>query len=96
MLFHLCRVKSEKYSLSIVFFFMKMSRFGEENQDAIKKEVQDLIPDNTKKSKTSIWKQFLEFCNEKSYNIHEKLLVEAVSSINESDMHILLGYIKCN
>lgn len=73
------RCQSEKFSV----FLRKMSRFGEENQDIIKKEIQHLMPDNTKKSKISIWKQFLEFCNEKSYNIQEKLPVEELASILE-------------
>ncbi|KAJ8915443.1 hypothetical protein NQ315_003204 [Exocentrus adspersus] len=49
-----------------------MSRFGIENEDVIREEVQHLIPNNTKKSQESIWKQFMEFCDEKSYNIDDK------------------------
>ncbi|XP_023310426.1 uncharacterized protein LOC111691585 [Anoplophora glabripennis] len=63
----------DKYSINL----------RQENQDIIKKEIQHLMPDNTKKSKISIWKQFLEFCNEKSYNIQEKLPVEELASILE-------------
>lgn len=52
---------------------MKLSRFGRENSEMIRKEVELFIPINTKRSKTMIWKQFLEFCEEKKYTIETGL-----------------------
>ena len=60
-----------------------MSRFGKENQQVIRQEIQNITPDNTRKSKSSVWKQFVEFCDEKLYNIHECMSVVQVATILE-------------
>ena len=48
-----------------------MSRFGKESVEIIRQEIQNLTPRNTKRNKESVWKQFIEFCNEKSYEIEK-------------------------
>ena len=59
-----------------------MSRFGKESQQIIRDNVQLSVPNNTKKSKFSVWKQFTEFCVEKSYNIEDSNIpTEKVASI---------------
>ncbi|CAH1113828.1 unnamed protein product [Psylliodes chrysocephalus] len=61
-----------------------MSRFGNENQENIRKEVEKLVPQNTKRSKESVWRQFLQFCFEKSYDINSpSVSIEALSQILE-------------
>lgn len=60
-----------------------MSRFGQENTEIIRKEVDKLIPSNTKRSKATVWKQFLEFCQEKSYKIEGGTSVIELAAILE-------------
>ena len=48
-----------------------MSRFGNDNASVIKTQVQKLVPENTVKFKSSVWKQFCEFCAEKKYSIND-------------------------
>lgn len=60
-----------------------MSRFGTQSEEKIRKEVDILIPPNTKKSKATIWKQFLEFCEEKNYRIAAGTSVEEIAEILE-------------
>lgn len=61
-----------------------MSRFGKENKEYIRQEVQNLMPQNTKKSKESVWRQFMQFCHEKHYDINNSSIsIEALSQILE-------------
>ena len=60
-----------------------MSRFGKENQQVIRQEIQNITSDNTRKSKSCVWKQFVEFCDEKLYNIHDCMSVVQVATILE-------------
>ncbi|CAH0560364.1 unnamed protein product [Brassicogethes aeneus] len=45
-----------------------MFRFGQESKGNIRQEIKQLTPANTRKSKSSVWKQFTNFCAEKSYD----------------------------
>lgn len=45
----------------------KITRSGQENIEVIIGEIQYLRPVNTRRSKSRIWKQFTDFCSEKSY-----------------------------
>jgi len=61
-----------------------MSRFGTEDSENIKVKVANLTPLNTKRSKCSVWKQFLDFCKERSYNIEDPTIsVTTLASILE-------------
>lgn len=60
-----------------------MLRFGEETTELIRKEVENLTPSNTKKSKATVWNQFLEFCKEKLYRIEEEKSVAELVAILE-------------
>lgn len=48
-----------------------MIRFGNESASSIAKEIEQLVPNNTRRSKVSVWKQFMQFCGEKSYNVSD-------------------------
>lgn len=60
-----------------------MLRFGKESTELIRKEVENLTPSNTKKSKATVWTQFLEFCKEKLYRIEEEKSVAELAAILE-------------
>lgn len=61
-----------------------MNRFGQENIEVVRQETDQLTPANTKKSKASAWKQFTDFCLEKSYNFdREDISVEELGLILE-------------
>ena len=60
-----------------------MSRFGQDTFESIKNEVDNLIPTNTKKSKSTIWNQFLAFCAERKYNIEKETSVVELAVILE-------------
>lgn len=60
-----------------------MSRFGKDSVEVIKAEVDNLIPSNTKKSKSMIWKQFFAFCEERNYKIEEQTSVVELARILE-------------
>lgn len=45
-----------------------MFRFGQESKENIRQDIEQLTPANTRKSKLSVWRQFTNFCAEKSYN----------------------------
>ena len=45
-----------------------MFRFGQESKENIRREIEQLTPANTRKSKSSVWRQFTNFCAEKLYN----------------------------
>lgn len=60
-----------------------MSRFGKDSLEVIKTEVDNLIPSNTKRSKSTIWKQFLAFCEERKYKIEEQTSVVELARILE-------------
>lgn len=46
-----------------------MSRFGKDSINDIDKMVENITPNNTKKSKESVWAQFTSFCEERNYNL---------------------------
>lgn len=48
-----------------------MLRFGAESLANIDTEVKAIVPKNTKRSKSSVWSQFLVFCEEKDYTLDE-------------------------
>lgn len=59
----------------------KMSRFGTASMQEIDKSIEDLTPENTKRSKNSIWKQFEEFCSEKKYVLEAQTTPENLANI---------------
>ena len=61
--------------------FVKMNRFGTATEEEININVQKSEPENTVKSKKSIWKQFMSFCTEKNYTLNENTAVSQLSSI---------------
>lgn len=60
-----------------------MSRFGKDSQEVIRTEVDNLTPSNTKRSKLTIWKQFLAFCEERKYKVGEQTSIEELARILE-------------
>ena len=71
-----------KNSYLVLWHVLRMFRFGNESVENIKQEIQNLTPRNTKKNKESVWKQFIEFCTEKSYDI-ENSSIEQLANILE-------------
>jgi hypothetical protein len=58
-----------------------MSRFGEESFETIDAIVENTIPSNTKRSKRSVWEQFLSFCREKNYYFDASTSLNQLASI---------------
>lgn len=56
-------------------------RFGANNLQNIKNEIENLVPTNTKKSKSSVWKQFNKFCLEKNYKLQQDTTMENLALI---------------
>lgn len=48
---------------------LKMNRFGNVSESKINAAVENSVPLNTQKTHTSIWKQFMEFCQAKNYQL---------------------------
>lgn len=58
-----------------------MSRFGNASNAEIDKNIDELTPENTKKSKTSIWKQFTVFCADRNHVLEQTTSVEKIALI---------------
>jgi hypothetical protein len=58
-----------------------MSRFGTLSLENIDKVVENTLPQNTKRSKCSVWSQFLNFCKEKNYKLSESTPKEKLVEI---------------
>lgn len=48
-----------------------MSRFGKISTEQITKNIEKSIPQSTKNTKSSIWRQFMEFCQIRNYELSE-------------------------
>jgi hypothetical protein len=48
---------------------VKMSRFGEIKEAEIEENVFKSIPKHTRNTKSSIWKQLMEFCAVRKYSL---------------------------
>lgn len=58
-----------------------MSRFGEHSGSAINEAIRHNTPANTIKCKKTVWKQFLEFCTNRSYELNESTSDEQLATI---------------
>lgn len=58
-----------------------MSRFGNASAVDIDKNIDNLTPTNTKKSKMSVWRQFQEFCAERNHLLERGTSVEKIAFI---------------
>lgn len=56
-------------------------RFGDKSVLNIEKIVSFTMPENTKKSKKYIWRQFEKFCQEKNYILDENLSVVKIAAV---------------
>ena len=57
-----------------------MSRFGTESKQNIQKAIVEVTPRNTVKTRSSIWNQFSEFCQEKNYKLFADTPVNQICS----------------
>lgn len=64
--------------------FVKMNRFGEINEKEIDENIKKTAPQNTLKSKNSIWRQFMSFCDAKKYTFGPDTSVTELASILKS------------
>lgn len=60
-----------------------MNRFGSTTEENIKAAVLNTVPKNTIKTKASIWKQFMQFCSERNYNLDGNTPVAEIARILE-------------
>ena len=60
---------------------MAKARFGCENIASINTAIEKLEPENTKRNKSAVWKQFSEFCIERSYKIDATSTEEQIALI---------------
>lgn len=58
-----------------------MSRFGNICESEIIREIEKSTPENTKKSHSSIWNQFSEFCKQRNFDLETEQSVENVAGI---------------
>lgn len=57
------------------------TRFGDESLEDIQKNIVSNTPRNTIKSKTYVWKQFLQFCEHKKYQFEQNTPIEKLANI---------------
>jgi hypothetical protein len=60
---------------------MTSSRFGCENQQKINVLIEDTIPKNTKRSHSSVWHQFEEFCQTREFSVELQHTPEQLNDI---------------
>lgn len=58
-----------------------MSRFGEFSEDAIDVNIEKTIPPNTKKSRSFVWKQFIEFCVVRNNKLERETSVHEIAKV---------------
>lgn len=58
-----------------------MSRFGEVSTQQITKNIEKAIPQSTKNTKASIWRQFMEFCQVRNYELSKITSLQKVADI---------------
>ena len=59
-----------------------MNRFGDFTNEEINKDIDTkLIPRSTKNTKGSIWKQFVEFCKVRKYELVETTTIQDIAAI---------------
>lgn len=58
-----------------------MNRFGEQSIETIDETIKETEPLNTQKSKSSIWRQFSDFCDAKKYCISQSTSEEELATI---------------
>lgn len=58
-----------------------MSRFGNVSNEQITKNIEKLIPQSTKNTKSSIWRQFIEFCHVRQYQLLENTSLQELADI---------------
>ena len=56
-------------------------RFGCVSFDEINDNIDKCVPDNTKKTRNSIWKQFTSFCESRQYQLLETSKEEDIANI---------------
>lgn len=61
----------------------KKMRFGQKNHAEIESAVKETVPKNTKKTNTSIWKQFMDFCEAKGYQLLQSTPLSELVNILE-------------
>lgn len=59
-----------------------MNRFGDFTNEEINKDIDTkLIPRSTKNTKGSIWKQFVEFCKVRKYELVETTTIQDIAPL---------------
>lgn len=58
-----------------------MERFGRISNDEISEEILNLTPVNTIKTQTSVWRQFMEFCDHRKYELNQETSNEDLAVI---------------
>lgn len=60
---------------------MNRSRFGEATGGEIDEAIDKGTPVNTKRSNSYVWKQFMEFCRERGYELEKTTPVEKLAQV---------------
>uniref|UniRef100_A0A6P7FXK5 Uncharacterized protein LOC114335199 n=1 Tax=Diabrotica virgifera virgifera TaxID=50390 RepID=A0A6P7FXK5_DIAVI len=68
------------FDISNIQYF-KMSRFGCNTDENINEIIESNIPKNTVYSKKFVWKAFMDFCNDRKYELDGNRTVEELASI---------------
>lgn len=64
-----------------------MDRFGADSLDVIDKNIKKSVPDNTVKSKTSVWNQFSAFLETRKYVLDADTTIEKIAEILKDWAH---------
>lgn len=63
---------------------MSVNRWGDVGEDTINEQIDNLVPKNTTINKQSQWRQFMDFCKSKNFEINENTTVPEIASILKS------------